>query len=349
MHFVADELARRGTAVRHLHVWDDYDRFRKVPAGVDPAWADHIGRPLSAVPDPWECHASWADHFKEPLRDALHALGVDMDEVSQTERYRAGHYREQVLHAVRHRDEIERCWPATGPRARLADLASRSRRRPRSRSRSPTTRRRPAAPPGPRALPVQAVLPRLRARHGHPDVVRRRHHRPGLHLRVRRLLRHQPRDPGRGQAGLEGRLADAVGRRARRLRAGGHGPRDAGVVVHRRPRAGRVGLRHAAAGLVRLRLRRVRGRAEDVVVRRRRPDRGRRAAGPGGAGAALALRTTQPQADLRHRLRARGGAALRRVGRARAQGGVRQARRRGARPRAGRRRPSPPGRCPSRR
>ena len=107
VHFVADELARRGTAVRHLHVWDDYDRFRKVPAGVDPSWADHIGRPLSAVPDPWECHPSWADHFKAPLRDALHALGVDMLEVSQTERYRAGHYREQVLHAVRHRDRID--------------------------------------------------------------------------------------------------------------------------------------------------------------------------------------------------------------------------------------------------
>ncbi len=107
VHFVADELSRREVPVRHLHVWDDYDRFRKVPAGVDAAWADHIGRPLSAVPDPWECHPSWAAHYKQPLHDALHELGVDMEEVSQTERYRAGHYREQVLHAVRHRDQIE--------------------------------------------------------------------------------------------------------------------------------------------------------------------------------------------------------------------------------------------------
>ena len=107
VHFVADELQRRGVSVRHLHVWDDYDRFRKVPAGVDPSWADHIGRPLSAVPDPWECHASWADHFKAPLRDALHELGVDMEEISQTERYTSGVYREQVLHAVRHRDDID--------------------------------------------------------------------------------------------------------------------------------------------------------------------------------------------------------------------------------------------------
>jgi lysyl-tRNA synthetase class 1 len=107
VHFVADELQRRGVPVRHLHVWDDFDRFRKVPAGVDPSWADHIGRPLSAVPDPWECHPSWADHFKAPLRDALHELGVDMEEVSQTERYTSGFYREQVLHAVRNRDRIE--------------------------------------------------------------------------------------------------------------------------------------------------------------------------------------------------------------------------------------------------
>ena len=106
-HFVAEELRRRGLKVRHLHSWDDYDRFRKVPAGVDPSWAEHIGRPLTAVPDPWECHDSWSDHFKAPLRAALAEMGVEMEEISQTERYRAGAYREQVLHAVRNRDRIE--------------------------------------------------------------------------------------------------------------------------------------------------------------------------------------------------------------------------------------------------
>src|SRR4051794_8309332 len=106
-HFVAEEIRRRGIAVRHLHSWDDYDRFRKVPAGVDPSWAEHIGRPLSAVPDPWACHESWAEHFKAPLRVALAEMGVEMEEVSQTERYRSGAYTEQVLHAIRHRDVIE--------------------------------------------------------------------------------------------------------------------------------------------------------------------------------------------------------------------------------------------------
>jgi lysyl-tRNA synthetase class 1 len=107
VHFVADELRRRGLEVRHLHVWDDYDRFRKVPAGVPASWSEHIGRPLSAVPDPWECHESWATHFKAPLQLALADLGVEMEEISQTELYRAGTYREQVLTAVRRRHEID--------------------------------------------------------------------------------------------------------------------------------------------------------------------------------------------------------------------------------------------------
>ena len=97
VHFVAEELRRRGLPTRHLHVWDDYDRFRKVPVGVDPSWSEHVGRPLTKVPDPEGCHDSWAEHFKQPVRDALHAMGVDMDEISQTERYEAGFYKDAVL------------------------------------------------------------------------------------------------------------------------------------------------------------------------------------------------------------------------------------------------------------
>lgn len=107
VHFVTEELLRRGVPARHLHSWDDYDRFRKVPAGVDPSWADHVGRPLSAVPDPWECHASWAEHFKAPLRAALAEMGCTMEEVDQTERYTAGAYTDEVLHAIERRDAIE--------------------------------------------------------------------------------------------------------------------------------------------------------------------------------------------------------------------------------------------------
>jgi lysyl-tRNA synthetase class 1 len=107
VHFVADEIARRGVPVRHLHVWDDYDRFRKVPAGVDESWNEHIGRPLSAVPDPTGQFSSWAERFKAPLLEALAEMGVEMEQISQTERYTSGYYRDAVLTAVRRRHDIE--------------------------------------------------------------------------------------------------------------------------------------------------------------------------------------------------------------------------------------------------
>lgn len=107
VHFVAEEIRRRGINVRHLHSWDDYDRFRKVPAGVDESWNEHIGRPLSAVPDPTGEFSSWAERYKAPLRAALAEMGCEMVEVSQTEMYRAGTYRDQILTAIRKRGEIE--------------------------------------------------------------------------------------------------------------------------------------------------------------------------------------------------------------------------------------------------
>ncbi|WP_335937111.1 lysine--tRNA ligase [Streptomyces sp. PTD5-9] len=110
-HLVADEIRRRGYTVRHLISWDDYDRYRKVPNGVpgiDESWAEHIGKPLTSVPAPaGSAYPNWAEHFKAAMVDALGELGVEFDGISQTEQYTSGAYREQILHAMRHRAEID--------------------------------------------------------------------------------------------------------------------------------------------------------------------------------------------------------------------------------------------------
>ncbi|TXS19006.1 lysine--tRNA ligase [Streptomyces sp. wa22] len=110
-HLVADEIRRRGHTVRHLISWDDYDRYRKVPngvEGVDDSWQAHIGKPLTSVPAPaGSAYANWAEHFKAAMTQALDELGVEYDGISQTEQYLAGTYREQVLHAMRHRADID--------------------------------------------------------------------------------------------------------------------------------------------------------------------------------------------------------------------------------------------------
>ena len=107
-HFVADEIRRRGRDAVHLLSWDDFDRFRRVPAGVDPAWAEHVGKPLTSVPAPPGSTApNWAEHFKAPLLAALEQLGVEVRAVSQTQMYTSGAYTEQILLAARERGRID--------------------------------------------------------------------------------------------------------------------------------------------------------------------------------------------------------------------------------------------------
>ncbi len=107
-HLVADEIRRRGVEVEHLISWDDYDRFRKVPAGIDPSWAEHIGKPLTAVPaPPGSRFPNWAEHFKAAMIDSLAELGVEYRGISQTEMYTSGAYRDQVLLAMRERNKID--------------------------------------------------------------------------------------------------------------------------------------------------------------------------------------------------------------------------------------------------
>ena len=148
-HLVADEIRRRGIEADHLISWDDYDRFRKVPAGIDPSWAEHIGKPLTAVPaPPGSSHASWADHFRAQLVESLAELGIEFRGISQTAQYTSGRLpRADPVRDARagaHR---------RGPRA-LPHPARRSRAargRPRRRPRSWTSRRPPPPPRPPRA------------------------------------------------------------------------------------------------------------------------------------------------------------------------------------------------------
>ncbi|MBV2354977.1 lysine--tRNA ligase [Streptomyces sp. J2-1] len=134
-HLVADEIRRRGLQVRHLISWDDFDRYRKVPngvPGVDESWAEHIGRPLTSVPAPkGSDHPNWAEHFKAAMTASLAELGVEFDGISQTAQYTSGVYREQILHAMRHRADIDaildqyrtKAKPGKKPQQKAADAA----------------------------------------------------------------------------------------------------------------------------------------------------------------------------------------------------------------------------------
>ncbi|WP_306358360.1 MULTISPECIES: lysine--tRNA ligase [unclassified Nocardia] len=105
-HLVAEELLARGLDAIHHHSWDDYDRFRKVPAGVPKQWSEHVGKPLAAVPDPAGEFESYATRHMTRFTDALARLGVRMREVRQSAAYPAGTYNAQIRVALDRRGDV---------------------------------------------------------------------------------------------------------------------------------------------------------------------------------------------------------------------------------------------------
>ncbi|MGY1984298.1 lysine--tRNA ligase [Nocardia gipuzkoensis] len=105
-HLVAEEIKARGIDAEHVHSWDDYDRFRKVPAGLPQEFGEHIGKPLAAVPDPYGQLDSYASHFIAQFTAALRRLGVVMREVRQSQQYPAGAYNASIRRAMDRRGEI---------------------------------------------------------------------------------------------------------------------------------------------------------------------------------------------------------------------------------------------------
>lgn len=105
-HLVREELKKKGKDARLIFSWDNFDRFRKVPAGVPESWAEHIGKPLSKIPDPCGEHASYAEHYQLPFMEAMQKLGIEIEYRNQTALHESGVYDSALFEALQHRHAI---------------------------------------------------------------------------------------------------------------------------------------------------------------------------------------------------------------------------------------------------
>ena len=87
---------------------DDMDGLRKVPDNVPnrDMMAGHLGRPLTAVPDPFGTHESFGHHNNARLRAFLDRFGFDYEFQSATDCYRAGAFDGALRAVLRHYDDI---------------------------------------------------------------------------------------------------------------------------------------------------------------------------------------------------------------------------------------------------
>lgn len=87
---------------------DDMDGLRKVPDNVPnrEMLAEHLGKPLTKVPDPFGKFESFAHHNNAMLRDFLDRFRFDYEFASATDYYASGRFDETLKAVLRHYDAI---------------------------------------------------------------------------------------------------------------------------------------------------------------------------------------------------------------------------------------------------
>ncbi|MEM3565938.1 MAG: lysine--tRNA ligase [Candidatus Bathyarchaeia archaeon] len=75
---------------------DDKDGLRKVPAGMPKTLEEHLGRPVTDIPDIYGCHKSYGEHMTLLLLDALDKCGIEYKFFSGTEVYRRGLFNNEI-------------------------------------------------------------------------------------------------------------------------------------------------------------------------------------------------------------------------------------------------------------
>jgi lysyl-tRNA synthetase class 1 len=87
---------------------DDMDGLRKVPDNIPnrEMVAQHLGKPLTRVPDPFGTHESFGAHNNARLRAFLDTLGFEYEFLSSTACYTSGRFDEALLKVLARFDDV---------------------------------------------------------------------------------------------------------------------------------------------------------------------------------------------------------------------------------------------------
>jgi len=87
---------------------DDMDGFRSVPDNIpkQEMMAEHIGKPLTSVPDPFGTHESFGGHNNARLQAFLDDFGFEYEFVSATDCYTSGRFDDALLQVLRNYDDV---------------------------------------------------------------------------------------------------------------------------------------------------------------------------------------------------------------------------------------------------
>lgn len=82
--FVAEAIRKRGYDPTIIAFSDDMDGLRRVPLGFPESLEEHLGRPLSAIPDPFGTSDSFSGNMNARLHEMAALTRVSVDFRSST-------------------------------------------------------------------------------------------------------------------------------------------------------------------------------------------------------------------------------------------------------------------------
>ncbi|HKM51037.1 MAG TPA: lysine--tRNA ligase [Candidatus Bathyarchaeia archaeon] len=99
-------LEAQGRKSEFIAFSDDMDGLRKVPGGMPDSLKRYLGHPVSSIPDPYNCHPSYAVHMNSLLREGMDKCGVVYNFHSATEDYKKGLFTSQIRKILNAADRI---------------------------------------------------------------------------------------------------------------------------------------------------------------------------------------------------------------------------------------------------
>ena len=108
---IANALKTCEVEVRFVFHADTIDPLRKIAPGVPGEYERYIGHSLSRIPDPEECHASYAEHFLTPFEETLRRMEIDIEVLRSHQLYEGGFYaavtQEALMHTAKLREILQ--------------------------------------------------------------------------------------------------------------------------------------------------------------------------------------------------------------------------------------------------
>ena len=105
---VCNALRENGAEASLIYIADTYDPLRRLYPFLPPDYKEHVGKPLSDIPDPDGCHSSYSEHFLQPFLAATDKLGISMKVFRADEMYKRGMYEDAIRLAIKERERIMR-------------------------------------------------------------------------------------------------------------------------------------------------------------------------------------------------------------------------------------------------